>query len=58
VFNQLSGQGVLKVTGYNKYEFQEVFILNGNEEYVIVSGLKIGEEIITNPEDFDYGREA
>ncbi|PXV69983.1 HlyD family efflux transporter periplasmic adaptor subunit [Halanaerobium congolense] len=58
VFNQLSGQGVLKVTGYNKYEFQEVFILNGNEEYVIVSGLEIGEEIITNPEDFDYGREA
>lgn len=58
VFNQLSGQGVLKVTGYNKYEFQEVLILNGNEDYVIVSGLEIGEEIITNPEDFDYGREA
>ncbi|RAK07401.1 putative membrane fusion protein [Halanaerobium saccharolyticum] len=58
VFNQPSGQGVLKVSGYNKYEFQEVVILDGNDEYVIVSGLEIGEEIITNPEDFDYGREA
>lgn len=58
VFNQPSGRGVLKVSGYNKYEFQEVVIINGNDEYVIVSGLEIGEEIITNPEDFDYGREA
>jgi putative membrane fusion protein len=58
VFSQLSGQGILKVTGYNKYEFQKVLILNGNEDFVIVSGLEIGEEIITNPEDFDYGREA
>lgn len=58
VFSQPSGQGVLKVTGYNKYQFQEVVILNGNDEYVIVSGLEIGEEIITNPEDFDYGREV
>jgi len=58
VFNQPSGQGVLKVTGYNKYQFQEVVILNGNDEYVIVNGLEIGEEIITNPEDFDYGREV
>ena len=58
VFSQPSGQGVLKVSGYNKYEFQEVVILNGNDEYVIVSGLEIGEKIITNPEDFDYGREV
>jgi putative membrane fusion protein len=58
VFNQPSGQGVLKVSGYNKYEFQKVVILNGNSQYVIVNGLDIGEEIITNPEDFDYGREA
>ena len=58
VFNQPSGRGVLKVSGYNKYEFQEVVILNGNDQYVIVSGLEVGEEIITNPEDFDYGREA
>ena len=57
VFNQPSGQGVLKVTGYNKYEFQEVVILDGNDQHVIVSGLEIGEEIITNPEDFNYGRE-
>lgn len=58
VFNQPSGQGVLKVTGYNKYEFQEVVIIDGNEKEVIVSGIEIGEEIITNPEDFDYGREG
>ena len=57
LFNQPSGQGVLKVSGYNKYEFQEVVILDGNDDQVIVSGLEIGEEIITNPEDFDYGRE-
>jgi putative membrane fusion protein len=57
VFSQPSGQGVLKVSGYNKYEFQEVVILDGNDDQVIVSGLEIGEEIILNPEDFDYGRE-
>ncbi|MFP4199411.1 MAG: HlyD family efflux transporter periplasmic adaptor subunit [Halanaerobium sp.] len=58
VFNQPSGQGVLKVSGYNKYEFQDVVIVDGNDEYVIVKGLEIGEEIIVNPEDFDYGGEA
>ncbi len=58
VFNQPSGQGVLKVSGYNKYEFQDVVIVDGNDEYVIVKGLDIGEEIIVNPEDFDYGGEA
>ena len=58
VFNQPSGQGVLKVTGYNKFEFQEVVIIDGNDKEVIVSGVEIGEEIITNPEDFDYGREG
>lgn len=58
VFNQLSGQGVLKVSGYNNYEFKEVVILNGNKDYVIVTNLEIGEEIIINPEDLDYGKEA
>ena len=58
VFKIPSGQGVLKVSGYNKYKFEEVTILDGNEKEVIVSGLTIGEEIITNPEDFNYGREG
>jgi putative membrane fusion protein len=57
LFNQPSGQGVLKVSGYNKYQFQELVILDGNDDHVIVSGLEIGEEVIINPEDFDYGRE-
>jgi len=58
VFNQPSGQGVLKVTGYNKYEFQEILVLEGNKDEVIVSGLEVGDEVITNPEDFNYGREV
>lgn len=58
VFTQPSGKGILKVSGYNKYEFQEISIIDGNEEFVIVRGLEIGEEIITNPEDFNYGREV
>lgn len=58
VFTQPSGRGVLKLSGYNKYEFQEITIVDGNEEFVIVSGLEVGEEIITNPEDFNYGREV
>ncbi len=57
LFSQPSGQGVLKVSGYNKYQFQELVILDGNDDHVIVSGLEIGEEVIINPEDFDYGRE-
>lgn len=58
VFNQPSGRGVLKVTGYNKYEFKEIRIINGNDHSVIVEGLEVGEEIIINPEDFNYGREV
>lgn len=58
IFSQPSGQGVLKISGYNKYEFKKITIVNGNEKFVIVNGLEIGEEIITNPEDFDYGREV
>lgn len=57
VFTQPSGKGVLKISGYNKYEFQELRIIDGNEDFVIVQGLEIGEEIIINPEDFNYGRE-
>ncbi|MFW6295297.1 MAG: HlyD family efflux transporter periplasmic adaptor subunit [Halanaerobium sp.] len=57
VFNQPSGRGVLKITGYNQYQFQEIEIIDGNQEEVIISGLEIGDEIITNPEDFNYGRE-
>jgi putative membrane fusion protein len=57
VFNQPTGRGILKVTGYNKYEFQEIKIIDGNQEEVIISGVEIGDEIITNPEDFNYGRE-
>lgn len=58
VFNQPAGQGVLKVTGHNKYEFEKVVILEGNEKEVIVKGIGIGEEIIINPADFNYGREG
>lgn len=58
IFKQPSGQGVLKVTGYNKYEFQEINILESGNQEAVVSGVEIGDEIITNPEDFDYGREG
>lgn len=58
VFTQPSGQGVLTVNGFNKFKFKEVMVLDGNEDDVIVNGLEIGEEVIVNPEDFDYGREV
>ena len=58
IFNQPSGQGVLKVSGYNEYEFQEITIIDSNEEAAVVEGVEIGDKIITNPEDFYYGREG
>ncbi|ADQ15024.1 HlyD family efflux transporter periplasmic adaptor subunit [Halanaerobium hydrogeniformans] len=58
IFNQPSGQGVLKVSGYNEYKFQEITIIDSNQEAAVVEGIEIGDKIITNPEDFDYGREG
>lgn len=58
IFNQPSGQGVLKVSGYNEYQFQEITVIDSNQEAAVVEGVEIGDKIITNPEDFDYGREG
>nr|WP_114474566.1 HlyD family efflux transporter periplasmic adaptor subunit [Halanaerobium sp. DL-01] len=57
VFTQPSGQGVLKLSGYNKHVFQEVIVVDGDQENVIVKGLEVGVQVIVNPEDFNYGIE-
>src|SRR6056297_3667946 len=57
VFTQPSGQGVLKLSGYNKHVFQEVIVIDGDHKNVIVKGLEVGDQIIVNPEDFNYGIE-
>lgn len=57
VFTQPSGQGVLKLSGYNKHVFQEVVVVDGDQDQVIVKGLEVGDKVIINPEDFNYGIE-
>ncbi len=56
VFTIPSGQGVLVYQTDGRYKFSKVNIVYGNDQFVIVSGVEIGQKIIINPEDVDYGR--
>lgn len=55
VFISPDGQGVL-VYKNDDYSFRNVNIINGNAEEVIVNGIHIGEQIVVNPEELNYGR--
>ncbi|MFW6287768.1 MAG: HlyD family efflux transporter periplasmic adaptor subunit [bacterium] len=56
VFTNTQGEGVLIIRPDGEYKFVELTIMKGNEEFVVVKGIDIGEKVITNPEDIDYGR--
>ncbi|MFP4661144.1 MAG: HlyD family efflux transporter periplasmic adaptor subunit [Halanaerobiales bacterium] len=56
IFTSTEGEGVLIVRSDGEYEFVELTIINGNEEFAIVKGIELGQKVITNPEDIDYGR--
>ncbi len=56
IFTNPNGEGVLVYQADGGYKFSEVNILNGNDEFVIINGIEIGQKIIINPEDIDYGR--
>ncbi|MEJ6950923.1 HlyD family efflux transporter periplasmic adaptor subunit [Natronospora cellulosivora (SeqCode)] len=55
IFISPEGQGVLLYRN-GDYIFREINILNGNRENVIVNGLRIGDQIVVNPEELNYGR--
>ncbi|MFW6281611.1 MAG: HlyD family efflux transporter periplasmic adaptor subunit [bacterium] len=55
VFRSSEGQGVLVYRNGN-YSFRNINIINGNTEEVIVKGIHIGEQIVVNPEELNYGR--
>jgi len=56
IFTNPNGQGVLIYQADRRYKFSKVNIVNGNDEFVVVSGIEIGQKVIINPEDVDYGR--
>jgi len=56
VFTNPNGEGVLVYQADGGYKFSKINILNGNDEFVVVNGIEIGQKIIINPEDVDYGR--
>lgn len=59
IFTSPEGEGVLiysSTTG--NYRFSKIQVMNGNEEMVVVNGINIGEKVIINPENINYGREV
>lgn len=56
IFQTPAGEGVLVYQPDGKYKFIEVTVLNGNTEFVVVQGIELGNKIVINPEDLDYGR--
>lgn len=57
VFTSPEGEGVLVYIPFSDtYQFKNIQVLEGNEEMVVVDGISIGENLVINPEDLDYGR--
>ncbi len=56
VFSQPQGDGVLVYNNEGDYKFTKVKIKHENKEKVIVTGIDIGDNIIFNPAEYNYGR--
>lgn len=56
IFNTAQGRGVLIQNQRGSYSFHPIIIQGGNEEKVVVTGLKLGDRIVKNPEVINYGR--
>lgn len=57
VFTSPEGEGVLVYMPFSDtYQFKAIQVLEGNEEMVVVNGISIGENLVANPEDLNYGR--
>lgn len=57
VFNTPEGRGVLKLSDRENYQFNEITLVAEDKEYLIVEGLEIGDQIVVNPQQLNYGRE-
>ncbi len=58
IFTKPDGQGVLLLRNSGSYFFREIIIVDGNDNHAIVEGLDVGDNVITNPEDFNFGRKG
>ena len=59
IFTTTAGEGVLVYDPLrNTYNFVQIRVLNGNRDLVIVEGVDLGDNIVTNPADLDYGRKG
>lgn len=56
VFNTADGRGALVENNRGIIEFRNLDIIGGNSKELVVEGLNLGDKIIVNPEDLNYGR--
>ncbi len=56
IFTQPRGEGVLVYTKEGNYIFKEINVAHKINGRAVVNGLEIGDNIITNPEKYNYGR--
>lgn len=56
VFTEPRGQGVLTLTINREYKFKNIVVENGTAEKVVVEGLEIGDNVLREPSQVNYGR--
>ncbi|MFW6306000.1 MAG: HlyD family efflux transporter periplasmic adaptor subunit [Bacillota bacterium] len=56
IFTSPEGEGVLVYTNDGDIKFKKITRGNENENMVIVEGIELGEKVIINPVDINYGR--
>lgn len=57
VFNTPQGRGVLTLTETENYQFTEITVEAVDDDHVIAAGLEMGDQIVINPQQINYGRE-
>lgn len=58
VFTRPDGEGVLLVNPDGNYKFQQIKVLDGNNEDIVVEGIEVGESVVENPAVVNYGGEV
>lgn len=58
VFNRPEGRGVLVVDSQGEFSFERVKIIRETSDGMVVEGLEIGDMVIVNPEDVNFGQEG
>ena len=55
IYNTPQGRGVLKFSDGEQYNFTEITVEATGQDYAVVRGVNIGEQIVVNPQATNYG---